>query len=164
MRIFETNIETLSQQLLPTFLRKPLIIAFLAAATKPLVWLLQRLNYFRNENLYYLAIAPQVCYLESLLNQRYGGGITITDGDFRDSTYIYRDVEQIPVFVYQESEYEGEEDIPPRKYIYQENEYGFIDVSFYINLPMGFNAQTRAEIAALTGKFKLAGTTFHINY
>jgi hypothetical protein len=165
MRIFETNIEILSKQLLPTFLRKPPIIAFLTAAAKPLVWLMQNLRIFRNENLYRLAITSQVCYLEKLLNERYGGGITITDGDFRDSTYIYGDVEQIPVFIYKDEELANDNfPVENRTFIYQKNEYGWNGVSFYINLPQGFDELAIVEIGALVSKFKLAGTTFHINH
>jgi hypothetical protein len=83
MNKFEINYKRLVLLLLPTFLRKELLVAFLRAATSPVV---TRYNLFltnRSNNLYRLRMNGQVCYLRRVLYDAFpeaGGAIRIEDG------------------------------------------------------------------------------------
>ncbi|MDR3350698.1 MAG: hypothetical protein LBN98_03485 [Prevotellaceae bacterium] len=83
-RIFEINYKRLVLLLLPTFLRKELLVAFLRAATAPEVTLHNSFLVNRKNNLYRLRMNGQVCYLRKVLNDAFpeaGGGIWIEDGE-----------------------------------------------------------------------------------
>jgi hypothetical protein len=81
--IFAINYRRLALLLLPTFLRRPALLAFLQAAVAPVErnhdWFLRN----RKDNLYRLRMNGQVCYLRRVLNDAFpdaGGAIRIEDG------------------------------------------------------------------------------------
>jgi hypothetical protein len=70
-KIFEINYKRLVLLLLPTFLRRDVIVAFLRAMTVPVVSLYDLFVNNRKNNLYRLRMNGQVCYLRRLLNDAF---------------------------------------------------------------------------------------------
>jgi hypothetical protein len=70
-KIFEINYKRLVLLLLPTFLRRSMIVAFLHAMTAPVVTLYNSFIAARKNNLYRLRMNGQVCYLRRLLNDAF---------------------------------------------------------------------------------------------
>lgn len=129
--VFKIDFEKLIKLLLPTFMRKSTIVAFIKAVIKPLINEKEQFDKNREDNLYRLSITPQVFSLEKMLNDRYDPAlrrIFITDGEFIEQDYIYLEVEEKSIYIYEESEYE---DI----YIYDESEIGYEGDDFYVNIP-----------------------------
>jgi hypothetical protein len=84
MKAFEVNFHRLVVLLLPTFLRKDLILAMLQAMVAPVVTLYDQFMRNRSGNLYRLKANGQVCYLRRTLNDAFpdaGGNIRIYDGE-----------------------------------------------------------------------------------
>lgn len=166
MRIFQTDIDTLFRQLLPTFLRKPLIIAFFEAATKPLIWLQQKLNISRNDNLYNLSITPQICFLEKALNDRfdkYPRRIYISDGKQLQQIYVFQNAEQLPTFVFLDGETDEDENAYNILPLFLQNETGgFVDgISFKIHVPSALTLNFD-EVKSFVNQYKLVGKTCEV--
>jgi hypothetical protein len=70
-KIFEINYKRLTLLLLPTFLRRDVIVAFLHAMAVPAVSLYDLFIGNRKNNLYRLRMNGQVCYLRRLLNDAF---------------------------------------------------------------------------------------------
>jgi hypothetical protein len=82
-KIFEINYKRLVLLLLPTFLRKELLVAFLHTATTPVAALYNLFLTKRQNNLYRLRMNGQVCYLRRVLNDAFpeaNNAIRIEDG------------------------------------------------------------------------------------
>jgi hypothetical protein len=83
-RIFNINYKRMVLLSLPTFLRRPLLVAFLHAAVAPATSLYRLFMLNRTNNLYRLRMNAQVCYLRKMLNDAFpsaDGGIKIRDSD-----------------------------------------------------------------------------------
>jgi hypothetical protein len=81
-KIFEINYKRLALLLLPTFLRRDVLVAFLRAMTAPVVTLYNLSVINRKNNLYRLRMNGQVCYLRKVLNDAFpyaDGTIRIED-------------------------------------------------------------------------------------
>jgi hypothetical protein len=72
--MFEINYNRLILLLLPTFLRKPVMTAFLRAMTAPAAALHDTFLARRRDNLYRLSVTPQACYLQRALNDAFSPG------------------------------------------------------------------------------------------
>ncbi len=71
MKLFEINYKKLVVLLLPTFLRKESIVAFLRAATAPVSTLHDEFTRNRNDNLFRLRMNGQRCHLRAVLNAKF---------------------------------------------------------------------------------------------
>ena len=157
MKIFNLDLNKLVKLLLPIFLRKEKIIAFLNALISPLVKLYNRFILNRNNNLYILDITPQVFSLEKMLNDRYDNvdrRIYISNGAFRDADYIYLEAEMRPKFISIQAENSPE-------YLHNRSEFGFIDETFIIHIPASL-IDYMEEMEQMTDAFKLVSRTFKI--
>jgi hypothetical protein len=143
--------------LLPGYLRQTKTIAWLNVAVSPVVYLYQQFVLFRKNKLYEISITPQVCRLETLLNDKFDftqRRIYIDDAPERGPEYFYKEPELQPVFLYRESEA-----LPV--YFHTESEgaeYGD-DFIVYVPLTLVFD---NAEMRSLVKKFKLPGMKFKI--
>jgi hypothetical protein len=93
--------------LLPTFLRKPVIVAFIHSMLVPIDNLYYKWSQFREDNIYKIEHTGQVCSLRGSLNDKFDPierRIYITDGNRYETTYIYTEAEAQDVFVNTESE------------------------------------------------------------
>jgi hypothetical protein len=83
-QVFNISYRKLVVLLLPTFLRRPLLVAFLHACVAPIVTLHRLFMVNRTNNLYRLRMNAQVCYLRKALNDAFpsvNGAIQIRDAD-----------------------------------------------------------------------------------
>jgi hypothetical protein len=93
--------------LLPRFIRKPKMVAFMVALLHPVVVLYFEFKNFRKAKQYQLSITPQVCFLEKILNDRYdftARRIYIADGADKPPFYLYKRVELKPKYFFRRSE------------------------------------------------------------
>jgi hypothetical protein len=104
---FNINYNQLALLLLPTFLRKPVIVAYIQSLLVPIDKLYYKWSVFRVDNLYRIKHTGQVFSLRKSLNDRFDPvqrRIYITDGNFYDTTYIYTEAEGQDVWLYTEAE------------------------------------------------------------
>jgi hypothetical protein len=90
-QVFNINYRRLVPLLLPTFLRRPLLVAFLHAGVAPVMSLHRLFMLNRTNNLYRLRMNAQVCYLRRMLNDAFpsaNGAILIRDAD-RNGRWLF---------------------------------------------------------------------------
>ena len=144
---------------MPTFLRKPIITAFVSAIASVFNTLRGRVSANRDRNLYNLSITPQVCFLEKALNDKFDSTprrIYITNGVWRSFLPIFLRAENKPIALYLDSE---NQPIP----LYLQIENGFVNESFIVNVPSELQPFEQ-DLNGIVMAFKLAGKTFTINY
>lgn len=148
---FNLNINRLTELLTPTFLRKEKFLAWLRVLHFPLIEIVDKFNFNRNENLYNLAHNGQVCYLRGALNDRFdpsGRRIKIADGNRYQRQYIYTRGEQKPKYL-------------GKIYLYDRADYGDTGVDFIVLIPRGL-IYNEYEMKALVDFYKLASKRYKI--
>lgn len=159
--IYNIDYNKLAVLLLPTFLRKPIILAFAHSLLSPLNNLHSRFINFQKEKEYRLKHNGQVCYLTAALNDRLdytNRRITITD-NIVDGTKIV---------LYMREEYKhllitlrcnGATVINRRGYS------GAGGLDFWINIPAEvYGNINESLIKSITNTYKLVSKRFAINY
>lgn len=145
--------------MLPEPVQKVPMLQWVTALLMPTATLHQQFLSYKKAIDYELKITPQVCWLETLLNDRFApvlGGIYITDGEGAEALYIYTDDELQPILLYRDSE-----NLPVT--LYTEGEIdGELANDFIINVPGGTEFSA-IEMVNLTEKFCLPGMRFSIN-
>ena len=81
--IYNINFSRLLINMLPTFLRQPVIYGILYAAGKVLGLTYKDFTTARKEHNYKLTHNGQVCYLRAALNDAFGGGFDILEVERR---------------------------------------------------------------------------------
>lgn len=150
---YHLNINKLSELLLPTFLRKEKMLAWLRALHFPLIKIVDDFNFNRNQNLYNLAHNGQVCYLRKALNDRFDVSarrIKITDGNKYNRQYIYTLGEQKPKYL-------------GMIYLRQNADYSDTGVDFIVLIPNGLK-YNKFEVKALIDFYKLASKRYKIEH
>ena len=107
MRVFNIDYNLLLKLLLPKVLRQPLQLAWLSSLVSPVKYLYEQFTTYRKATDYYLSHNSQVVYLQAVLNDRYDEGlrrIRITDGPFIDPQFMYKQVENKPMYLNKSSE------------------------------------------------------------
>jgi hypothetical protein len=156
-KVYDINFGKLVEWLVPPILRRPKMVAWLAALVSPVTKLYQQFLRYRAQKLYELAITPQVCYLERLLNDKYDfieRRIRIEDGLDKLPTFYFVRGELKPVHMYRRSE-----DAPT--ILYTRGESGDIKDDFIILVPMDISF-IELEMRTLVIAYKLAATKFKI--
>lgn len=153
MRIFELNLRRLVILLLPTFLRKARLVAWLQILITPLEQLQYSFNQKRNSDLVTLTHNGQKCYLRKILNDTFDQGlrrIRIEDMTHFNAVYIYTEAENQPVYL-------------EEKYLYTSGEMKVNGVNFSVHIPNGLQAR-EVEIKALIEAYKIASKRYIIIY
>ena len=153
MRIFELNLRRLVILLLPTFLRKARLIAWLQILIAPLEQLQYSFNQKRNSDLVTLTHNGQKCYLRKILNDTFDQGlrrIRIEDMTHFNAVYIYTEAENQPVYL-------------EEKYLYTSGEMQVNGVNFSVYIPNELRAR-EVEIKALIEAYKIASKRYIIIY
>lgn len=148
---FDINFNQLVEERIPPRMRRPRVLAFAKALSMEVSRQHNQFRVNRKSNLYRLAITPQVCYLERMLNDRYdytNRRIYIGDGNDQPPTYIYQSAEQKPLYLGSQTIYTG-------------GESGELKDDFIVNVPAVIVFED-AEMVALINVYKLAGTKFKI--
>lgn len=121
---------------------------WMMAMVSPMVLIYNLLKTFRDRVLYRLAITPQVCYLEKMLNDYYDTSsrrIYIEDGSEYSKLYVFLKAELKPDFVFTKAEDK------PKKFLYRRGEVkdGGIDFVVYVPSDIVFdNSEIRSRIDA----------------
>ena len=153
MRIFELNLRRLVILLLPTFLRKSRLVAWLQILIAPLEQLQYSFNQKQNSDLVTLTHNGQKCYLRKILNDTFDQGlrrIRIEDMTHFNAVYIYTEAENKPVYL-------------EEKYLYTSGEMQVNGVNFSVYIPNELRAR-EVEIKALIEAYKIASKRYIIIY
>lgn len=169
MKYFKIDLNKLVVELLPPFLRKPIIVAFLIVLTSPLISIYLLFVAFRQKAKYKLQHNGQVCFLRKVLNDKFDPQlrrIVIEDVERALPVYIFTKNEGNPVYLYEDNE-----GVKP-KYLYpdfQINDSSLAD--FLVKIPADvWNSQkTETEsglrfyrIEQVLNEYKLASKQFKI--
>lgn len=90
----EINYRKLTAMLLPTFLRRPLLLALLNVVARPLQQLHDRHQQARENRLYDLAHTGQVCHIKDALNHQFGVGNYAATPDYA-AGFLIEDISAI---------------------------------------------------------------------
>jgi hypothetical protein len=150
--IFRINFKKLAQLLLPTFLRKPVITAFVNAFVQPLERLNEQFTLFRVSKEQQMSYNSQVCYLRKMLNDLFDPvqrRITIKQYPQRIPLILYKREEEKPVMF-------GTHLLPRRDAVHY-------SIEFTVNIPTSLQGREN-EIRANLNYYKLATTNYIIKY
>lgn len=159
-RIYEIAYKKLVLMLLPTMMRKPLLVSMANAMVSPVVSLYRQFMQYHEEVNYRLYHNGQICYLRAVLNDAFDPtrrGITVTDGD----------VSGTAVFVYQRTENKFK--IVKRRgegiiLISRRGFSGTTGFDFMVNVPQDLKGLDESRFKAITNSYKLASKRYAINY
>ncbi|SHG98140.1 hypothetical protein SAMN05443549_109106 [Flavobacterium fluvii] len=149
---YDIDYKKLAVLLLPTFLRKPVLTAYLQALLVPIsqlhyTWLQKRLD-----DWYVLNHTGKVFSLRNVLNDKLDVAsrrIYITDGNAFPRKYIYTRAEKKPVFL-------------GKLFIYQNSEYLNTGVDFIVFVPQEVIDTKINELHSQIRKYKLASKRYQI--
>ncbi|KAA6335610.1 hypothetical protein EZS27_016177 [termite gut metagenome] len=158
MRQFQIDYKVLILLLLPTFLRKWVIVAWLLSLCRPVMTLYNLFMTNRDNNLYKLQITGQVCYLRKLLNDAFPdaqGAIRIADNQ---KTGVWQ--------------YSYDEDVPDKCLLIEDAGTLFYDkytiskdVEFIVMVPATLHTvNNEAKIRSLLNNYKLLSKSYLIQY
>lgn len=159
--IYNINLYRLLINLLPTFLRQPVIYGLLHAAGR----VLDRTTYrdfltARDEHNYKLNHNGQVCYLRAVLNDAFGGGFDILEVE-RRGDWLYAITESGSGILLttgeddkdgNAAEVEGGKKVP---LVYNEALLNASQNSFIVSVPYDIYQTNLPAVAALVDKYKL---------
>jgi hypothetical protein len=149
---FNIDYNRLGVLMLPTFLRKPILVSYIQALLTPVVNLHYQWNQKRLADWYKLNHTGQVCYLQKVLNDTLDVSerrIYIGDGNAFPRKYIYTRSENKPVFL-------------GKIFIYQNSEYTGTGVDFTVYAPSEIIKTRIHELNALVVFYKLASKRYKI--
>ncbi len=160
--MFNIAFDQLIYNLLPHFLRKERMLAWLLAVMKPVVLLYDRFLVYRTDKLYEARISAQVNSLEYMLNDAYYGDgngrtIYITDNeDYSEDIYLYNSSElETETHLFNSDE---TADTDTLTFNAQEGTGG-VDFIVWVLMDMMYDSD---KMISRINKYKLAGTTYEI--
>lgn len=159
-RIFDISYKKLTTWLVPEVLRKSKTMALLNALVSPVVFIYNLFLINRRNNLYKLMITPQICYVEMALNDKYDSSnrqIKIVQPKRKEPLFVYRKVENRPVFLYTKSEA-----AKPKTWLYQKGEASANQYDFIVQVPatVSFNMN---EMTAVIDSYILPDKEYKIS-
>lgn len=140
--------------LLPSFLRKPKIFAFIRSAVEPLKALHDDWLDFRDQNIYILNHNGQVCYFRGALNDVFDPDerrIYIQNGLAVEPKHIYTVNENKPIYL-------GQQPI----YLYSSTDVQDTGVDFIINVPQQIIQEQLDRLIAEIERYRQAGKRYKI--
>lgn len=147
---YNVDFGKLPVRFLPTFLRKPKMVAWVKSLCYPIGELYTSWSSNRNDNLYKLGHNGQVCYLRGALNSKFDTNqkrIKILERSQYRYQYIYLD------------------NIQPRflgtMFLYQDSDYGDTGVDFIVEVPKGLTYDDYA-MRTMINFYKLASKRYKI--
>lgn len=155
--IYNIDFNKITRWNIPPVLRASKLLAFMKILALPFVFVYQDFLNFRKAKLYDLMITPQVCYLESMLNERYDYAqrrIYISDGLEFPPLYLYKDEEIHPVNLYTDAENSP-------VYLYTDGEGGDYTNDFIVMVPKDVSFSI-IEMRSVLMRKRLAGMRFKI--
>lgn len=149
---YKIDFDKLILLLLPTFLRKPKLFAYLKALVSPIASLYTIWSKLRDDNLKMLQYNSQRCYMQGVLNDRYDKEqrrITISNTSNRTQDYIYTEAENTPVFL-------------GTMFLETDFNYAGSTVDFIVYVPQDLINRKINEIVATIEFYVLAGKSYQI--
>jgi hypothetical protein len=149
---FNIDYNRLGILMLPTFLRKPILVGYVQALLTPIANLHYTWKQKRLADWYKLNHTGQVCFLRKVLNDHLDVShrrIYIEDGNAFPRKYIYTRAEKKPVFL-------------GKMFIYQNSEYTDTGVDFIVRAPAEIINTQIHELNALINFYKLASKRYKI--
>ena len=146
------NFDRLIELLMPTFLRQPIMFAYLNSIIKPL-------DSLYVDTLYKMQHTCQVIYLEKMLNEYFA--VVGYDSQNHEATKVVfiDDAPKPPTkYIYLKQE------IPPKEYLYLRTQYltGDVDhIDFIVHIPSSF-VFVEDKLKAIIDYYKLAGKKYKI--
>jgi len=176
---FELDLDVLVAELLPTDLRKPKHIAWLKFLVRPFKKQLRILKIHRLETIEKLTHTSQVGSMEKVLNTHFDvidRRIRIRPGHISSQTYIYKEVEQRPLYTpfFLEGGNENADYSNPLAtylveytpfWIYTENEVAnsYVDFVVYVPLVLALTGYDLIRLEAMVRYYCLDDKTFRID-
>jgi hypothetical protein len=149
---YNIDFNKLAVLMLPSFLRKPILTAYLQSLLVPISQLHYDWLQKRQDDWYVINHTGQVRLLRNVLNDHLDVGsrrIYITDGNAFPRKYIYTRAENKPVFL-------------GKLFIYQNSEYLNTGVDFIVFVPQEVIDTKINELHSLIKKYKLASMRYQI--
>lgn len=158
--MYSIDFDKLIDNLLPWFLRKPVMKSWLKATIAPTISLYGLFTAYIDKKRWEASLTGQVEVMEIMLNQEFYNDansrkIFISDNDPEEMIYIHNLAEnQSPFYLHNLSENEEE--------VYLSNLDEGIIVDFIVNVPEELEFDLNYMIS-LIKKYKIAGPSFEIN-
>lgn len=158
MSKYDISLKKLAMLVTPTFLRKPVLSAFLFASISPVQHLQQLFSNYRIDTMYLLKHNGQICYLRAMLNDYFDPvlrRITITEnsGIGEPVTLYKREVGRFFMIKMRDA---------ARTKIYRRG-YGSVGgLDFWVNVPTDVEFSDE-RIRAMVNMYKLVSKRFNIN-
>lgn len=149
---YNIDFNKLALLMLPTFLRKEIIIGYIEALIAPIITVYYEWKQKRLADWYKLNHTGQVCLLRKVLNDALDVSerrIYISDGNSFPRKYIYTRAENKPVFL-------------GKMFIYQNSEYVGTGADFIVFVPKEIISTKIHELNALIMFYKLASKRYQI--
>lgn len=152
---YEIDFDKLGKERVPSFLRKPILLAFLNAVVTQVGNLHYDWKQKRLEQWYKLSHTGQVCFLQKVLNDTcdpdpiVGRRIYIRDGNAFPRKYIYTGAENKPVFI-------------GKMFIYRNAEYLSTGADFIVFAPQEIIDTKINELNTHILFYKLASKRYQI--
>jgi len=149
---YNIDFNKLAVLMIPSFLRKPILTAYLQSLLVPLETLHAEWLQKRSDDWYSLNHTGQVYSLRNVFNDKLDEGsrrIFISDGNAYPATYIYTPAENKPKFL-------------GRLVIYQNSEFLNTGYDFIVHAPQDVIDTKINELNALIIKYKLASKRYQI--
>lgn len=150
MQIYNLNFKKLAVLLLPTFLRRERLQAFVRVLVAPVQSLHNKLMQFRERSLYQVQHNCQIIYLEAVLNDAFDPTfrrIRILNSVFREPLYFYEPEQNLEVYFY-----EPDNQMPT--YFYDVGDFAGDGFDFVVFVPPDLQPQTQQEEQAMLTKMR----------
>jgi hypothetical protein len=162
--IYNIDFNRLIKWLVPPLLRNTITLNWLKALISPISWLYNNLLLYKSDVDYRIAITPQVCYLEKVLNDTFDNlsrRIVILDNPDKGIILIYMDESGLPLMTHLEgSGHDSETPI-----IHDDSSFSGIS-DFIVSVPVQL-AITQAQeyrMKSILNTNKLVGKQYKIMY
>ncbi len=138
--------------MLPTFLRKAVLVSYLQSLLVPIDSLYYKWSVFRTDNLYKVEHTGQICYLRKVLNDKLDVSlrrIYIGDGNRYKRPYLYTTSENRPKYL-------------GTMFLRQRADYADTGVDFIVYAPIEIINTSPYELKALIDFYKMGGKRYKI--
>ncbi|WP_417289602.1 hypothetical protein [Corallibacter sp.] len=155
---YNVNILHFAYHLTPTFLRRPILLAWIKAITNPLKNVYYDWRQMRDKHLYIIDHNWQTCYMRGAFNDKFDPDlrrIYIGDGVLHETTYVYTEAEAQELYMHTEAEADT-------IWVYTEAETGDTGVNFIVYVPSSIVQTQLHELRAEIDFYRLGGMKYLI--
>lgn len=150
---YSVDFKKLAILMLPTFLRKPIVVAYLQSLLVPIDSVYYNWSVFRNDNIYKMNHNGQICYLRKALNDKFDPQlrrIYIGNGNRYERQYLYTTPEDRSRFL-------------GTMYLHQNLDYADTGLDFIVYVPQEIIDESPFALKALIDFYKAGGKRYKID-